>query len=97
MAHIGTWIRGVRQTHDLVRGLCSGILITKHPIFEISGSKEPYSEWYLGPETVNVGCLEPPGHVGVLCIISLLYGVSDLPRPYISLGFWVLKDFTLSA
>ena len=27
----------------------------------VSGSKKPYSQWYLGPETSNIGYLDPLG------------------------------------
>ena len=34
-----------------------------YPMFEVSGPKKAYASWLLGPETSNVGSLDPLGYI----------------------------------
>ena len=39
---------------------------SKYSIFEDSGPKSHQGDGYLGPESLNIGYLEPLGHIGTL-------------------------------
>ena len=35
---------------------------SKHPIFKASGPKVPFRVWFLEPESLNIGYLDPLGY-----------------------------------